>query len=650
MAEERRSFQAEVSKILEIVANSLYGEREVFLRELISNASDACDSLRYAALTQPELTAGDPGFRVVISADEKARTLSVSDNGIGMNREDLIENLGTIARSGSAAFAEQLTGDNAKDLALVGQFGVGFYSVFMVADEVRVISRKAGEDEAWTWVSDGKGEFTIEAAGKGAGEGAERAGRGTTIILHLKKTEREYLEPERLRSIVKTHSDHIALPVILAQEGKEETINAASALWTRPKKDISAEQYDEFYRHAGHAFDRPWLTIHGKAEGRIEYTMLLFVPSTRPFDLFDPARRHRVKLYVKRIYISDEFEGLVPPYLRFLRGIVDSEDLPLNVSRETLQHSPILAKIRSAIVKRVLSELRKKAAKAPEEYVTFWDNFGGVLKEGIYEDPDQRERLLELVRFRSTAGSETPCSLEDYVGRMREGQEAIYYIIGEDPDGLAKSPQLEGFAARGVEVLLLADPVDPFWLSVISDYEGKPFKPANQGEAELDGMPLLEGAGEDGEEVEAVSGARLATLVALLKQSLGEEVGDVRASERLNSSPVCLVADAGAMDMQLERMLRKHDRLSASAPRILEINPRHPLIGALAARAQEKGAADALADAAHLLLDQARILEGEPLPDATAFSRRLAQAMVKGLNPEPRDKIKRTVCREAGKE
>ena len=623
MAEERRSFQAEVSKILHILANSLYGEREVFLRELISNASDACDRLRYAALTEPGLTADDPGFRVVISADKKAGALSVSDNGFGMNREDLIENLGTIARSGSAAVVRELTGDEAEDLALIGQFGVGFYSVFMVADEVRVISRKAGEDEAWAWSSDGQGEFTIE--------GAERAGRGTTIIVHLKKGAREFLDPERLRAVVKTHSDHIALPVILARDGEEETINTASALWTRPRKEISAEQYTEFYRHAGHAFDEPWLTIHNKAEGRIEYTMLLFIPSHRPFDLFDPVRRHRVKLYVKRVYISDECEGLVPPYLRFVRGIVDSEDLPLNISRETLQHNPLLAKIRSALVKRVLGELGKKARNAPEEYAAFWDNFGALLKEGVYEDPDQRQRLLELARFRSTSGSGKPCSLKDYVGRMREGQEAIYYITGEDLDSLTKSPQLEGFAARGVEVLLLADPVDPFWLSAVPDYEGKPFRPANQGEAELDKIALLEMEGEEGEAPEAVSGPELGTLVALLKQNLGEEVGDVRASERLSTSPVCLVAEAGALDMHLERMLSKHDRLSAATPRILEINPRHPLIRALAARAQAKGAADALSDAAHLLLDQARIVEGEPLPDTAAFSRRLADVMAKGL-------------------
>ncbi len=624
MSEEKRSFQAEVSKILEIVANSLYGEKEIFLRELISNASDACDRLRYAALTAPELTADDPDFRVTIAADKKARTLRVSDNGLGMNHDDLVENLGTIARSGTSAFAAQLTGDATKDVALIGQFGVGFYSAFMVADSVEVVSRKAGEDEAWSWISDGKGEFTVGAA--------ERPGRGTTITLHLRKGENEFLEAARLRTIIKTYSDHIALPIVLAEDGKDETVNEASALWTRPRKDISKEQHTEFYRHVGHAFDEPWLTIHNKAEGRIEYTMLLYIPTSPPFDLFDPVRGHRVKLYVKRIFITDECEGLVPSYLRFLRGVVDSEDLPLNNSRETLQHNPLIAKVRAAIVKRVLGELRKKADKAAEEYATFWDGFGAVLKEGIYEDEDQRQALLKLARFHSTSSDGGLVSLDAYLGRLREGQDAIYYITGEEAETLAKSPQLEGFAARGIEVLLLDDPIDPVWISAVSEHEGKPFKPANMVGTDLEAIPRLEGEGEGGEEAEAVEGSDLGTLIALLKQNLGDEIGDVRVSDRLTDSAVCLVAEEGAMDMHLERLLHQHKRLQGVSPRVLEINPRHPLIRALAEQAKKKGAADALADAAHLLLDQARIIEGEPLPDAAAFSRRLAEVMTKGMS------------------
>jgi molecular chaperone HtpG len=622
LAEERHGFQAEVSKILDIVANSLYSEKEVFLRELISNASDACDRLRYAALTQSELTADDPGFRIVIRADSKKKLLSVEDNGIGMNHDELTENLGTIARSGTSAFVQQLGDEPADNVALIGQFGVGFYSVFMVADSVTVTSRKAGEDTAWAWASDGKGEFTISPA--------ERGARGTTIALHLKKGEKEFLEPERLRGIVKTYSDHIGLPIVLERDGEEETVNAASALWTRPRKDIGAEQYTEFYRHAGHAFDEPWLTIHNRVEGRIEYTTLLFIPSVKPFDLFDPARKNHLKLYVKRVFITDDCEGLVPPYLRFMRGIVDSEDLPLNISREMMQKNPLLARISKAVVKRVLSELEKKAEKAPEEYAKFWDNFGPVLKEGIYEDEEQRQRLLKLSRFRSTA-ADGPTSLDDYTGRMREGQEAIYYITGEDADSLAKSPQLEGFAARGVEVLLFADPVDAFWINVVESYDDKPLRPANRGGADLDKIALLEKEGDDETKDQPVEGAALGTLVALLKQNLGDAVADVRTSERLTDSAVCLVADDAGMDPHLERLLRQQNQLTAASPRILEINPRHALIRALAARAQIKGAVDALADASHLLLDQARIADGEPPADPAAFSRRLAEVMAQGI-------------------
>ena len=622
MAEEKRAFEAEVGKILKIVANSLYSEKEVFLRELISNASDACDRLRYQALTKPELKPDDAQLRVTLALDKKARTLTVSDNGIGMDHDELVENLGTIARSGTTQFLDQLTGDDGKDVALIGQFGVGFYSAFMVAREVEVISRRAGEEAAWRWLSDGAGEFTVAPA--------QRPGRGTTIVLRLKRGENEYLEPERIGAIVKTHSDHIALPIVLLRDGEEKTLNAASALWTRPKKDISEAQYTEFYRHVGHAFDEPWLTVHTKAEGRIEYTSLIFVPTVPPLDLFDPVRKHGVKLYVRRVYVADECEGLVPPYLRFLRGIVDSEDLPLNVSREMLQNNPLVAKISTAIVKRVLAELGKRADREPEEYATFWASFGAVLKEGIYEDGDQRARLLKLARFRSTQSAQGLVSLDDYVGRMREGQEAIYYIVGEEAEALARSPQLEGFAARGIEVLLFADPVDAFWVNAVSDYDEKPLRSANQGAADLDKI-ALEGAKDEAEAGETVAGAELGTLIAILKQNLGEEIQDVRASLRLTDSAVCLVAGEGAMDMHLERIMRQHNRATGATPRILEINPRHPLIRAMAARGKDKGAADKLADASRLLLDQARIVEGEPVTDAAAFSRRLAEVMTKGL-------------------
>ena len=480
MSEERLSFQTEASRLLHLVVNSLYAEKQIFLRELISNASDACDRLRYAALTEPDLVAGEPDFGVRIAIDKKSRTIEVADNGIGMNRDDLIRELGTIARSGTLAFLDELTGDARKDVAMIGQFGVGFYSAFIVAERIDVVSRKAGEDQAWLWASSGTDDFTVAEA--------ERPGRGTTVVLHLRKDAKEFLDADRLRGIVRTYSDHIALPIVLADGKTDETVNQASALWTRPRKDITADQYKELYHHVGHTFDDPWMTLHYKAEGRIEYTALLFVPTVKPFDLFDPKRRHRVKLYVKRVYITDDCEALVPPYLRFLRGLVDSEDLPLNVSREMLQKSPMVERIRAGLVKRVLGELGKKAAKEAGEYGRFWDSFGAVLKEGIYEDAAHRDKLIELARFHSTA-SDGRVSLADYVDGMGESQEAIFYITGDDAAALRKSPHLEGFRARGVDVLLLTDPVDEFWIPAVGTYKEKPFRSVTRAGADLTRFP-----------------------------------------------------------------------------------------------------------------------------------------------------------------
>ncbi len=625
MAEQTLTFETEVSRLLDLVINSLYSQKQIFLRELISNASDACDKLRYEAITRPELTADDPEFRIRIVPDAKAGTLSVADNGVGMNRDGLISELGTIARSGTAAFLDRLAAEKTdekagSDLALIGQFGVGFYSAFMVADRVEVVSRRAGEAEGWRWSSDGKGQYTVAEA--------ERAGRGTAVTLHLKKDSKGFLDPAEIKRIVRAYSDHIAIPIVLEEGGTSETVNTASALWTRPRSGIKEEEYKEFYHHAGHAFDEPWLTLHFKAEGKIEYTSLLFVPAEKPFDLFDPVRRHRVKLYVKRVFITDECEGLVPPWLRFLRGIVDSEDLPLNVSREMLQSNPVVARIRQAVVRRVLSELQKKADRAPEEYAKFWANFGAVLKEGIYEDAEHRDQLLKLARFRTTATNGL-ASLDEAIERMRPGQEAIYTIAGDEIETLKKSPQLEGFAARGIEVLLLTDPVDEFWTAAVPGYREKPFRSATRAGAELAKVALLE---TEGAPPPAAADANTDALVALLKLTLKDEVKDVRASERLTESAVCLVSDAGDPDIHLERLLKLHGRDMPRAKRILEINPGHALIRALAARVGAQGAEGrALDDAAWLLLDQARILEGEALPDATAFARRMAAAMEKGL-------------------
>lgn len=620
MAEETLSFQAEVSRLLHIVANSLYSEKEIFLRELVSNASDACDRLRYLALTEPALTENDSEFCITLTVDPKTRILTIADNGIGMSREDLIENLGTIARSGTQAFVDQLSGDSSKDIGLIGQFGVGFYSAFIVADRVEVTSLMAGETQAWSWTSDGSGEFTVAEA--------VRESRGTSVAVHLKKAEKEFLEPERLRHIIKTYSDHIPIPIQL--DGQDEKLNAASALWTLPRKDISQEQYKEFYHHVGHAFDDPWLTIHTRAEGKIEYTLLLFIPTSRPFDLFNPDRRHQVKLYVKRVFITDEYEGLVPPYLRFLRGVIDSEDLPLNVSRELLQTSPVITRIKSAVVRRVMTELKKKAEKEPEEYAKFWESFGAVLKEGIYEDTDQREDLLKIARFRSTTSGDELISLDDYISRMKDGQDGIYYISGESLDGLRKSPQLEGFIARGAEVLLLTDAVDEFWVPAVQQYSEKPFTSVTQGAACLDKLPDPDDAPVDDDN--QPSDSQTATLIALLKQTLGDAVKDVRTSNRMIDSAVCLVADENDLDMHLARMLKQQGQLNELAPRVLEINPKHVLIRTLAERATGKGTANTLEDAAFLLLDQARIAEGEPLPDPVAFSRRLADAMTKSID------------------
>ena len=619
MTDQTMQFQTEVTRLLHIVTHALYSQKDIFLRELISNASDACDKLRFAAQTEADLWAGDTDLKVTLTPDKSARTLTIADNGIGMSRDELVANLGTIARSGTGEFAARLSGDATKDMALIGQFGVRFYSAFMVASQVEVISRKAGENQAWRWTSDGSGQFTI-------GE-AEKAGRGTSIILHLREGEHEFLDTARLGRIVKTYSDHVALPVVLDADGKSETLNSASALWARPKSEVTEEQYQNFYHHVSHAFDDPWLTLHARAEGKLDYILLLFIPSSRPHDLFDPARKAMLKLYVRRVFITDRCDELVPAWLRFLRGVVDSADLPLNVSREMLQHNPVLARIRQAITRRVLGELEKKAGKDAEAYAKFWETFGAVLKEGLYEDPEHREAILKLARFRSSQ-REGWVSLDDYIAAMKDGQNAIYVINGEQLEQLKRSPQLEGFRAKGVEVLLLTDPVDDFWLSVVRDYAGKPVKSASRAGADLDAVA---DAADKREPADKPSEAAIGTLIAALKQILGQAVKDVRESKRLTDSAVCLSAAEGDIDLHLERLLRQHQKLDTVSARILEINPTHPLIAALAARAQQPGAVDALADAAQLLLDQARMVEGELPPDPLQFAQRLARLMEKAL-------------------
>lgn len=625
MTQETFTFQAEVGKLLDIVARSLYSNREVFLRELVSNAADACDKLRYLTLTDPKLSDAGGDFRIELEVVAKNRTLTVRDNGIGMSRDELNELLGTIARSGTLAFAEQLDGDKNADMSLIGQFGVGFYSAFMVADLVTVITRKAGESTAWKWQSDGKGSYTIEEAG--------RDGPGTDVILTLGKDGKDYLEASTLKNVIRTYSDHIGIPIVLKAvkaRDEDETLNTASALWTREKRDISKDQYKEFYHHVARGFDDPWHIMHNKVEGVLSYTTLLFIPGAPPWDLFHPDRKSQLKLYVNRVFITDDCEDLVPSYLRFLRGIVDSEDLNLNVSREMMQRDPKLAKIRKGLVRRVLGELRKKAEKAPESYAAFWDNFGPVLKEGLYEDSENRDALLALSRFRST-GKEGLMSLDDYVGAMPEGQDAIYYITGEDADKALASPHLEGFRAKDINVLVLTDPVDDFWISSVGTYNEKPFKSVTRAGADLDAVK--DGADTD-ETDEVKSPEGIEALVGRVKAALEGTVKDVRTSSRLTDSAVCLVADDNDMDIHMEKLLRQHNRLGGDhvSRRILEINPSHPLVKSLAGLARDADGPDArIEDAAHLLFDQARIVEGEAPADPQAFVRRFSQMLEKSL-------------------
>lgn len=614
---ETFSFQTEVGQLLDIVAGSLYSNREIFLRELVSNASDACDKLRYETLTNPRLADIADRFLISLEIDKKAKTLSISDNGIGMNHDDLLETLGTIAKSGTGAFLNSLKDGKKEDLGLIGQFGVGFYSAFTVADAVKVLTRKADEEKSWQWSSDGKGEFTIEPG--------HRDACGTTVVLHLKKDAKEFLEEARVRHVIKTYSDHISFPVLLG----EETLNSASAIWTCSPKDVTEEQHTEFYHHTSHAFDKPWLTLHNHVEGSVSHTCLLYVPSTAPFDLYDAERKNHVKLYVNRVFVSENTKGLVPAYMRFLRGVVDSEDLTLNVSREMLQSDPKLTKIKTALSKKVIGALKKKASKAPQEYEKFWDNFGAVLKEGLIEDPSLRDRLLEICRFSSTQNIELT-SLSDYVNRCKIGQDHIYYISGDDAKKISQSPHLEGFKAKGVEVLLLSDHVDEFWLQHITEFEGKTFKSVTRGTTDLYKISGDEEAEDENDDVE---NSVLNDLLIAIKMELGGAVKDVRPSKRLTKSPVCLIADDGDMDVNMERLLKQHGQLSDGMPRVLELNPDHMIIKKMAERAKNSDVASdiLLKDAAHLLLDQARISDGEAPVDPAEFGRRLSAVLHSAL-------------------
>jgi molecular chaperone HtpG len=605
---EAQPFQAEVAELLQLMVHSVYSETDIFLRELISNGSDACDKLRYEAIAKPELMETGGALAIRIVPDKAATTLSVIDSGIGMDRQELVDNLGTIARSGTKSFVARLK--EAKDGAsLIGQFGVGFYAAFMVAERVVVTSRRAGTNEAWVWTSSGGSGFTVTP---GTAEDVERVARGTEIVLHLKSDAAEYLDPARIERIVHAYSDNIQFPIeLIAEGGEPKQINSASALWQRPKSELKPEDYAAAYKSIAGAFDEPAMTLHYRAEGRQAYAVLLFAPSSKPFDLFEPSRKGRVKLYVRRVFITAEAD-LLPPYLRFMRGVVDSEDLPLNISREMLQNNPQLAQIRKAVTGRVISELETLSEKQPEPFDKIWDAFGPVIKEGLYEDFERREKLLALARFTTTSGDRR--SLKQYVADLKPNQTEIYFLVGDSIERLKSNPMLEAASARGIEVLLLTDPVDAFWTSAQLDFEGKPLKSLSQGDIDFDLIPLL----DDKDKAKDETAVDEAAVVAAVKTSLGDRVADVKVSRRLTTSASCIVAGSFGPDRELERLLAQQQRGGRTKP-ILEINPRHPLVAAVTAT-DDTTRRD---DLSLLLLEQAQILEGELPEDPAAFTARL---------------------------
>ena len=624
---QTQSFEADVSRLLHLMVHSVYSERDIFVRELVSNAADACEKLRYEALARPELIADGAPFAIDIALDPEAKTLTFTDNGVGMSREDLVDALGTIARSGTKAFLDKLAADGPDKAAgeaqsLIGQFGIGFYSAFMVADEVTVETRRAGADQAWRWTSDGKGAYTIAPLPL-----VDAPVRGTRVILKLNAEAKDYVEPFKVERIVKDHSGAVAVPITLVEKpgAEPKRLTDGAAIWAKAKSDVTPEEYTEFYRSLSGQYDEPALTVHWRAEGRHEYTVLAFVPGSRPFDLFDPQRKGRAKLYVRRVLISADAD-LLPGWLRFVRLVVDSADLPLNVSREMIQESAVFAAIRKGVANRVVQELTKFADAEPEKYAKVWESFGPVIKEGLYEDPERRDALFKLARFTTTAHPDGDRKLEDYVKSLRENQTAIYYLTGEDAKRLAASPQLEGFRARGVEVLLLADPVDAFWVSNAVGFDGKPFKSISQGAADIKTIALVEGATPPAE-----ASAEVATLIAHFKQTLESEIEDARASDRLTDSVACLVAPEFGPDRQLEKMLAAHGRLQDRVKPVLEVNANHPLTSSLAKRFKEGRDRELVDDAAWLLLDEARIVDGEALKDPTAFAARLRRVMERAL-------------------
>ncbi|PYE44102.1 molecular chaperone HtpG [Rhizobium sp. PP-F2F-G20b] len=618
---ENHVFEADVSRLLHMMVHSVYSDKDVFLRELISNAADACEKLRFEAIAAPNLLGSDADNRITLTLDEENRRLVVDDNGIGMSREELIEALGTIARSGTRAFMERIEANKAGEGAqLIGQFGVGFYSCFMVADRVDVVSRRAGSEEAWLWSSDGQGAYTVSPV-----DLTDAPARGTRITLNLMEDAKTYASRWSVERIVKEQSGHVPVPIAIIEKPGAEPVplTDGTALWTRAKNEVSKEDHADFYRSLSGQYDEPALTVHFRAEGRHEYTTLAYIPGAQPFDMFDPDRKGRMKLYVKRIFITDEADVL-PRYLRFVRGLVDTADLPLNVSREMIQESPILSAIRKGVTSRIITAIEKLAESDAEAFAKVWENFGAVLKEGIYEDGERRTQLLSLARFKTTAAGEESRSLKQYVEDAKPEQSAIYYLTGNSVEQLKASPQLEGFRARGIEVLLLTDQIDSFWVMTAGEFEGKAFKSITQGAADLAQFAKPEGEAE----ADSAPSADVATFIAYAKEKLAGEVSDVRASDRLTESAVCLVASEGGYDRQMEKILQGAGRLELSAKPILEINPAHPLVKAIAAKADGTALKE---DAALLLLDQARVLDGDKPSDPRAFAERLTRVFERAL-------------------
>lgn len=630
-----RAFQADVARLLHLMVHSVYSDRDIFLRELLSNAADACEKLRYDALADPALATAP--FAITISIDKEAQKLAIEDNGIGMSEDDLADSLGTIARSGTKAFLDKLAegqgapgavqeGEEACGAGsapdLIGQFGIGFYSAFMVADQVEVFTRRAGSHEAFLWRSDGKGAFSIAPLALD-----EAPAHGARVVLHLNEASKDYLEPGRIEQIVREHSSALTAPIDLVESKGAEPrrLTDGAALWTKPKSAISEHDYTEFYRDLARQFDEPALTVHWRAEGRHEYTVLAFVPGSRPLDLFDPARQGRAKLYVRHVLISDDAEVL-PRWLRFVRLVVDSADLPLNVSREMIQESQLFAAIKKGVANRILHEMTKLAESDPEKFASIWEHFGAVLKEGLYEDPEKRDALFALARFATSTHPAGGRSLKDYVASLQTNQTAIYYLLGEDVKRLAASPQIEGFRARGIEVLLLPDPIDAFWVATAVGFDGKPFNSVTQGAADIKSVPLQKSE-EEGAASDEPPAARLAALFALMKQVLTDAVEDVRASDRLSESPACLVASDRGPDRRLERLLAEHGQLGAATKPVLEVNATHPLIRALVGLV---GGPDKqkLEDIVWLLLDEARLMEGDKPTDAPHFATRLTRVLL----------------------